>query len=307
MIRRRTPRAERPSPHELVPPEGVPITLRVAPIGTRIAAQMTDIVVTLVGALALVILLSLTTVTGQNTVFALAALLFFLIRVPYYTLTELLWNGQTLGKRLMSVKVIAADGGPLTTHALVARNLMKEAEIFLPGTLLFTLDTVTPVASLITFGWIFATLMVPLSNPRRQRFGDMMAGTYVIQLPVPILLPDVSQAPVPVKEGREGYRFFAHQLDHYGVYELQTLEDLLRASERRRPGERGAAPATIAAVVERIRAKIGYPHAVTAPEHLDFLKAFYKAQRAHLEQRQLFGERRADKFHDRPDDGEDKP
>lgn len=297
MIRLRRRRADRPSPHELMPPEGVPITLRVAPIGARVAAQLTDILVTLIGALALLVLAGVSNLVDAEATFALGALLFFLVRVPYYAVSELAWNGQTLGKRLMSIKVVADDGGPLTAHALVARNLMKEAEIFLPGTLLFTLDAATPLASLLTFGWILATLLVPLGNPRRQRFGDMMAATYVVQLPVPILLPDVSQSRRAPSADGKGYRFFAHQLDHYGVYELQTLEDLLRASERRARGANAADPATLAAVVERIRVKIGYARPVPRREHLDFLKAFYNAQRGHLEQRQLFGDRRADKFH----------
>lgn len=322
MIRRRRRSAKegrakpaRPSPHRLVPPEGVPITLAVAPLGTRAAAQMTDIVVTLIGAIALVVLASLANWVSAETVFALGALLFFLTRVPYYTLSELGWNGQTLGKRLMGVKVIADDGGPLTTHALVTRNLMKEAEIFLPATLVLTLDSSAPVATLIAFVWILGTLLVPLTNPRRQRLGDMMAGTYVISLPVPILLADVSQAaPTQARsEAAKGHRFFAHQLDHYGVYELQTLEGVLRASDRTAAGTpagtaAGGAPIdpeTLSAVVERIRAKIDYPHPVPRAEQLDFLKAFYKAQRAHLEQRQLLGERREDKFHAQSDGPED--
>ncbi len=292
---------DRPSPHALMPPEGVPIVLRVARIGTRVAAQLADILITLVGAVALLVLLIASDMTEPETVFALAALLFFAIRVPYYIVSELVWNGQTLGKRLMSIKVVSEDGGPLTAHGLVARNLMKEAEVFLPATLVLTLDSSTPIASFIAFGWILATLLVPLLNPRRRRLGDMMAGTYVVQLPVPILLSDVSQSRVATPAAGPGYRFFPHQLDHYGVYELQTLEDLLRASDR--PGRtlaRGL-PGTLAAVVERIRLKIGYAEPVPAADHLGFLKAFYNAQRAHLEQRQLFGERREDKFHRQPE------
>lgn len=298
MIRPRR-RKDRPSPNALIPPEGVPIRLDVAAIGSRLGAQIADILVTLVGAIAFIVALIASDLATPDAILGLGALLFFAIRVPYYAVSELLWNGQTLGKRLMSIKVVAEDGGPLTAHALVARNLMKEAEIFLPATLLFTLDSATPLASLTTFAWIFATLMVPLGNARRRRLGDMMAGTYVVRLPVPILLSDVSRSPAPKPaKGGEGFHFFAHQLDHYGVFELQTLETLLRASENPQPGTSARdRRATLAAVIERIRVKIGFADPVPEADHLAFLKAFYNAQRAHLEQRQLFGERRADKFH----------
>ncbi|PIE08567.1 MAG: hypothetical protein CSA74_01715 [Rhodobacterales bacterium] len=296
-LRFRRRRAERPDPHRLMPPEGVPITLRVATIGARFGAQITDILITTVAAVALLLFTFLSSLTGSNTLISLFVLLFFFIRVPYYAVTELIWNGQTLGKKMMSIKVVSEDGGPLTAHALVARNLMKEAEIFLPGTLLFTLDAATPLVSLLTFGWILATLIVPLANPRRRRLGDMMAGTYVVQLPVAVLLADVSRTAPPAGAKTEGYRFFAHQLDHYGVFELQTLEDLLRAAERHGKMIPPLQRAALATVAERVRKKIGYGETVPEAEHLAFLKAFYKAQRGHLEQRQLFGERRANKFH----------
>lgn len=304
MIRPRRRRPEGPSPNALIPPEGVPITLEVAAIGSRLGAQITDILLTLVGAIAFVVALIASDLASPEALLGLGALLFFAIRVPYYAVSELMWNGQTLGKRLLSIKVVAEDGGPLTAHALVARNLMKEAEIFLPATLLFTLDGATPLASFVTFGWILATMLVPLGNARRRRLGDMMAGTYVVRLPVPILLSDVSRSPAPAPAaGGEGFHFYAHQLDHYGVFELQTLETLLRASESPAPGTSARdRRATLAAVIERIRVKIGYADAVPEADHLAFLKAFYNAQRAHLEQRQLFGERRADKFHAERDD-----
>jgi hypothetical protein len=47
-------------------------------------------------------------------------------------------------------------------------------------------------------------------------------------------------------------------------------------------------------VAEKVRHKIGYPGEVADEER--FLREFYVAQRAHLEKRMLFGQRREDKF-----------
>ena len=147
-------KTDRPPASTLVPPEGVALTLPIAGVGVRFSAQLIDIILTAIAATCLVILLALINLTTPQTLMAIAALLFFLIRVPYYVLAELAWNGQTLGKRLMKIKVVSHDGGPLTARALVLRNLMKEAEIFLPGTLLLTLDSATPLASLAAFASI---------------------------------------------------------------------------------------------------------------------------------------------------------
>lgn len=53
----------------------------------------------------------------------------------------------------------------------------------------------------------------------------------------------------------------------------------------------------IVAVSEAIRNKIGYDAPVGANGHPRFLSDFYRAQRRHLEERQLFGDARADKHH----------
>ncbi|WP_282119250.1 RDD family protein [Ruegeria atlantica] len=295
---RRKDKTAAPSLGELIPPEGVPIHLEVAGLGVRLAAQLTDVGITLIAAVAVLILIMSLGIGTPTTLLAIGSLLFFVIRVPYYVIAELAWNGQTLGKRLMKIKVVSHDGRSLSTHALVLRNLMKEAEIFLPATLLLTLDTSSPVASGLALAWILGGLFVPLFNRHRQRLGDLMAGTHVIHLPVPVLLTDLAQVPVGETAAKTRFTFLAHQLDHYGAFELQTLETLLRAQEKRRAsGPSQNDRATIESVVEKIRQKIGYANKVPEADRLKFLRAFYNAQREHLEKRQLFGERRRDKHY----------
>lgn len=297
--RRRKKQQTHPKGYEnILPPEGVPLQFQIAGTGVRLAAQVSDIAITAIGAIAVVLFWFSTGYASPNSVSAIGSMLFFIIRIPYYVLSELLWNGQTLGKRLMKIKVISADGGSLNPHALVSRNLMKEAEIFLPGTLLFALDAANMTFSLMATAWIIAVLAVPLMNRRRQRLGDLIAGTFVIHLPVPVLLKDMALEKVAHREPSEEFTFLSHHLEHYGRFELQTLEDLLRARET----QTGLAAArrrkeTLAAVVEQIRRKIDYADPVTESDSEAFLSAFYNAQRSFLEQKQLFGEKRADKTH----------
>ena len=291
-------RKPRPSPDTILSPEGVSLTLRVAGVGVRLTAQIADVLLTATASGCVLFLLAISGLTQPQTLMGVAALLFFFIRIPYYAITELLWNGQTLGKRMMKIKVIAHDGRSLTTHAIVLRNLMKEAEIFLPGTLVLTLDAASPWLSLAAFAWVVMAFLIPLTNPYRQRLGDLLAGTHVIHLPQPILLRDLAQQSPQRAEDGPKIIFLSHQLDHYGAFELQTLEGLLRVEPTTLSSPaRTSHNRTLADIIEKIRRKIGYAEPVDPADHMAFLQTFDTAQRADLEQRQLFGDRRADKHH----------
>ncbi|WP_208354247.1 RDD family protein [Pseudaestuariivita rosea] len=294
-------RHQRPKPslrllEDFIPPEGVPIPFETAGLGVRLGAQLLDIIITILFAIALTVVIAVTNIFGLEGSFAAWALLFFIIRIPYYIMTELFWNGETLGKRFLKIKVISADGRSLSPHAVVVRNLTKEAEVFLPLTLMIALPGMDFWTSLLALGWIAAVLIAPFFSKKRQRLGDLIAGTYVIHKPVSELLPDLSRA--TSVQTAERFAFMPHQLDHYGAYELQTLESLLQRDSaphmtydlKRRNEE------TIEAIVTRIRRKIDYSDPIDRLDHRDFLKAFYAAQRAHLEQRQLFGDKREDKY-----------
>ncbi|MDU8942600.1 RDD family protein [Ovoidimarina sediminis] len=285
---------------EVTPPEGVPIRFEVASLGARLGAQLLDLVLTLLAIGALVLLLAQLFTFGWWLV-GFASLAFFFVRIPYYTITELIWNGATLGKRMLGLQVISAEGRTLSVYAVVARNLTKEAEVFLP--ILFLLVNVQqdPVSAIVSGLVTLIALIVPMTNRKRQRIGDILAGTVVIRKPVAILLPDAATAPVELES--QSFSFQTHQLDHYGAFELQTLEAILRKIER--PEAKSATLVReITSIVEAIRLKIGYAEAVNPEDHGRFLSDFYRAQRRHLEARQLFGDRRSDKYHATADESE---
>jgi hypothetical protein len=112
------------------------------------------------------------------------------------------------------------------------------------------------------------------------RVGDLLAGTWVISAPRKKLTVDLRAA--DAGEGR--YLFTEAQLDVYGVYELQTLERVLRDGQME----------AIGTVAYAIRNKIG-AFDQQGDDH-QFLLAYYDAIRARMERGLLFGKRRADKY-----------
>ncbi|WP_291842062.1 RDD family protein [Maricaulis sp.] len=275
----------------LVPPEGVPIRFEIAGLAARFGAQLLDILITVVIMAAIIIVLAFLPFDIEPVVTSLAAILLLMIRAPYYILTELFWNGQTIGKRATGLRVLGADGRGLTTHAVVARNLMKEVEIFMPGTLLLASGGLGLFWNLVLTLWIAVVLIVPLANRKRQRLGDLIANTYVMVGPKSVLLPDLSSS-TPT----DAFDFTPAQLEHYGRFELQTLESLLR-TETTTQGSGERRRESLIQVAAQIRRKIGYEAAVPDSRVEEFLHAFYTAQRAFLEQKRIFGDVRDDKHH----------
>ena len=296
----------------IVTPEGVPLVVELADRGSRAAAFILDLVFIILAMVAGGVALVFTEGTLGIWGFVIAVLGFFLLRIFYFPIAELAFRGATPGKRILGLRVIDRHGGPLQPELIVVRNLMREVEVFMPLTVLAvpSLTGFEALEQLLMLLWVGIFTLMPLFNRDGLRVGDMVAGTLVIAAPKAMLLPDLTtrtrtSVPLTLARGQpeSPYRFTPAQLGHYGVYELQTLEAVLRRAE-------AGSLAGRAEIAKRIRAKIGWPDADQAGpvtsgfDATAFLEAFYAAQRAHLEHRLLFGHRRRDKY-DRggPDSG----
>ena len=270
-------------------PEGVPIEVELADHGARAGALLIDLAIIIVALVVGVIFVVLATPLAGNVGWALFFIFSFFLRCPFFIAFELRWRGQTPGKRVFKLRVVDRQGGALSPTAVAARNVTREIEVFMPATLLmFTpsdmggtgMENTLTLTALVWLG-IFA--LMPLFNRDRLRIGDMIAGTWVVRAEPVDLQPDLT-----TESAVRGYHFTPAQLDVYGIAELQVLERLLRQPATR------ATLDTKKDVLKRILAKIEWRDGEPA-EGDSFLNDYYAALRAHLEQRVLFGDRRADK------------
>ncbi|WP_264212314.1 RDD family protein [Leisingera thetidis] len=272
-----------------LPPEGVPIQFAIAALGTRFGAQTLDILITYGTGAVLLLLLAFSDLLAGSALVSFFLLFVFFVRIPYYIFSELVWNGRTLGKRITGIRVISADGAGLTPYQVTARNLMKEVEVFMPATLLFGAGDFSGWERLAALAWSLSVLSVPFLNRRRQRLGDMIAGTLVVEQPRAVLLPDLTDS---AAGAAAQFVFDAEQLAVYGRYELQTLEAILRD-----PPKSPQARRHVSEVAQTIRRKIGGLDSLPAGAEWDFLLEFYRQQRAFLESRHLLGDSRENKHH----------
>jgi len=268
----------------------VDLRLELASAGSRAAAFLIDMVLMTVVLIAVTLGLiylfsSLNKVGGANNVGQFLAILwllgFFVLRNGWFSLFEMGSRGATPGKRLLGIRVVARDGARLTGAAVIARNAMREIEVFLPLSFLGaqvgegTADTFLTIFALL---WSGIFLFFPLLNRDRLRVGDLVAGTWVVQTEKAGLSEDL------VGSAHRSRRTFSPAaLNLYGIYELQTLEEVIRNDN----------PEAIATVARTIRGKVGLSD---EGDDYAFLSDYYAALCAHLEAQLMVGRRRDSKF-----------
>lgn len=162
--------------YEVLTPERVSLQYDVAGIGTRSAAAVVDLAIqsvllagVLVAAVAGGVMLDLARrivpfmddAAIGVTVVALFILALFLVFTGYGILFEIVWNGQTPGKRLLGIRVMRENGYPVRAVDVVIRNLVKLVD--------------GPPAMYVV------GITVMLFNNRAKRPGDFAAGTVVVR------------------------------------------------------------------------------------------------------------------------------
>ena len=281
---RSRPRAPVSLRRSFVTPEGVDLKIELGGAGSRAAAFILDGVFIISILVAAWLLLGSVLATRQiEAVYILWRIGVFVLLNGWFMLFEMGGRGATPGKRLLGLRVVARDGARLTGGAVIARNAMRYIEIFVPlsyfgaslGAMLLGEDLLLP---LLALGWSMIFLFFPLFNRDRLRVGDLLAGTWVVQSVKGSLGHDLVA-------GKESARrtFTDAALGLYGVYELQTLEEVLR-------GGRNDAIATVAWT---IRNKAGI---ADDGDDFGFLSDYYAALCARLERGLMLGRRREDKF-----------
>ncbi len=149
-------------------PEQTSLDFAIAGIGSRFLALAIDTLiqmaigfVVLMGGGFLVGLLAVASPKTGLWGLALLLLLFFLIFFGYFAFFEIVWNGQTPGKRKVGIRVIKDSGRPLTPSESIARNLMR------------IVDSLPAFYAIGSF--------VAILSKQSKRLGDYVAGSLVVR------------------------------------------------------------------------------------------------------------------------------
>lgn len=158
---------------ELRTPESIAFSYELAGLGSRFLAMLADVVVQIV--LAILIVWGLASLSHGKTaplapaeekwiasaVIAIVVFFVFTIFFGYFIIFEAAWNGQTIGKRLLGIRVVRDGGYPVDFMGSLIRNLVRAAEFAL--------------------GFYALSAIVMLFSDENKRLGDYAAGTIVVR------------------------------------------------------------------------------------------------------------------------------
>jgi uncharacterized RDD family membrane protein YckC len=142
-------------------PEKVMLNFNLAGVGSRFAAGLIDSGIQSV--LMFAFFIAAMDFLPDESIWGAVLLLLgvFAILYGYFIFFETLWNGQTPGKRVMHLRVIQVDGSSVTFVKVLIRNIAR---------LIDALPVIYAVGILAVF-----------FSQKKQRLGDMAAGTLVIK------------------------------------------------------------------------------------------------------------------------------
>ena len=155
-----------------------------------------------------------------------------IISVPmllYSFLTELWMNGQTIGKKIMSIRVISLEGGEPTLGQYLLRWITKFFEWpFLFGYILFSKEAL--VAYTFITGLLgIAVVVIIAVTPKNHRLGDLAAGTVVVNTRSKLTVEDT----VFMDINKTDYKVMFPDVMRLSDRDINTIKTVLTQANKR--------------------------------------------------------------------------
>jgi uncharacterized RDD family membrane protein YckC len=193
-------------------PEGISFSLQLAGPVARFFAWSIDLACIMVLSTIVSYALVIFAILVPDLAYAILTFLYFGISIGYGMLTEWYWRGQTLGKRLLKLRVVDEQGLRLQFSQIAVRNLLR---------------VVDSLPSFYLVGGIASLL-----SRRGQRLGDYAANTVVVRIETDFTFDPGSLASDKYNSFRDYPHLEARLRQHISPDEAAlTLQALLRREE----------------------------------------------------------------------------
>ncbi|WP_209405452.1 RDD family protein [Pseudozobellia sp. WGM2] len=185
--------------------QNITIDQNTAHLGDRMVAYLIDSFIVIAYLILMFLILSSLDVDfGDSWAF------YLIMSLPaflYYVLLEMLLNGQTIGKKLMQVRVVKIDGSKPSFSSYLIRWVLRIIDV-----------------GISSGGVAVLTILI---RGKGQRVGDIAAGTTVISEKKKVSLRDTLLRELP-----EDYKPSFPQVTVFKDREIQTIKELYDSAKR---------------------------------------------------------------------------
>ena len=155
---------------------------------------------------------------------------FLVILIPmllYTFLTELFFNGQTIGKMILKIKVVSLDGGEATLGQYLLRGFLRFYEW---GTIIYLgFYSSLPGAMVVLFlGGVTAVICIAVTQ-KSQRLGDLAAGTVVVNTNTSLTIEDT----VFMEVNNKDYKVTFPDVMRLSDRDINTIKTVLTQAGKR--------------------------------------------------------------------------
>lgn len=227
---------------EIVTPENVLLEYHLSGPFRRLLAYLIDVIVRI--GVFTVISICLLLVFGSlgigDVAMAFIFVMYFVLTWFYGGLLEAYWNGQTIGKRALGIRVLSTNGRPIDAMQAILRNVLREIDamtyFFLPLAWFDSSDGGYLPIPIFTYLVGFVSMVC---TKRFQRLGDLASGTMVVveqrrwhhglvQIDDPEIIQLGTELPANLEISRSLGQALAHYVERRRVFPPARRADLAR-------------------------------------------------------------------------------
>ena len=204
----------------------IDIEFEIAEFHKRLLAYLIDLVILILYMIGMLYVLIGSLELRQDYI----GMIFLVVLVPmlfYSLLTELFMNGQSVGKKVLKIRVMSLDGGEANLGQYLTRWFLRFYEW---GFIMFSFFYFS-----LSFGFLLlfiggvASVIIISITPKNQRLGDMAAGTVVVNTRSALTLADT----VFMQINTADYKVMFPQVMRLSDRDINTIKGVLTQAAKR--------------------------------------------------------------------------
>lgn len=155
------------------------------------------------------------------------ALIVIILPTLFYTMcSELLFGGQTAGKKILNIKVVSLDGGEPVLGQFLLRWFLRFYEWGFIVFFLFWTNGFIGIVLLVVGG--ITSIITMLISPKGQRLGDMVAGTVVVNTKSMLTVDDTIFKHI----SQDNYKVSFPEVMRLSDRDINTVKNVIRQSQK---------------------------------------------------------------------------